>query len=118
MAVLTGLAYPLQLDEEGNLALYEDERLIQSHILSWLQTEPLERLGLPGYGTPDYAFESIQSIQVIAADLEQDLKTNIPQATFNVLGSVNDAGETELEVRYTVSDLEQTPIVISISNDS
>lgn len=115
MAILTGLAYPLEVDNvTGNLKTQSDAELIADHILSWLETEPLERVMRPDYGTPGYLFTTQQNWGVIAAAVEARLRANIPQATFTVEGNLTDDGEGQLDVYWAVQGIEQEPIQVVV----
>lgn len=116
MPILTGLAYPLEVDEAtGNLKTQSDADLIADHILSWLETEPLERVMRPDYGTPGYLFTSQQNWGVIAAAIEQRLRSNIPQATFTVTGSLNEEGEAVLDVNWAIAGVGQEAIQVVVN---
>lgn len=112
MAILTGLAYPLEVDEAtGNLKTQSDAELIADHILSWLETEPLERVMRPDYGTPGYLFTTQQNWGAIAAAVEQRLRANIPQATFTVEGSLTDEGEAQLDVYWAIPGIGEQEMI-------
>jgi hypothetical protein len=114
MATLIGYAYPLEIDPAtGGLKLQSDVDLIADHILSWLETEPNERVMNPAYGTASWLFQSISDVSAIAALNQERLTANVPQATFNVLGDVTDQGEFQLDVYWAVPGLgEQEPITV------
>lgn len=117
MAILTGFAYPLEVDAStGSLKLQSDGDLIADHILSWLETEPLERVMRLDYGTPGYLFTTQQNWQAIAAAVEQRLRANIPQAVFTVMGALTDDGEAELTVNWAIpgmGDQEAIQVVLT-----
>lgn len=107
---LTGLAYPLQVDEFGGLKTTSDEEYIAGLIRSFIETELGERIGLEDtYGTPDYLFSSYPSFGFVGKDLEQKLTASIPQAEFAVRSSLNDAGEGVVEIFWSYLGVEQEP---------
>lgn len=110
--MITGYAYPLELDETGGLKMATGADYIGQQILSYLETERGERLGLQSYGLPDMLFQSSTSPGFIAADLEKQLPQFIPQATFTVQASISDAGELGIQIFWTYQGQEQEPLNI------
>jgi phage baseplate assembly protein W len=115
MPTIQGIAYPLAIDPAtGGLRVAADAELIRGHILSWLETEPLERVMRPDYGTPDYLFTSQNNWQAIAARIEQRLITVVPQARFSVVGELGEEGEGVLEVFWSYEGIEQDPVRVTV----
>lgn len=115
MPTIQGIAYPLAIDPaSGGLRVAADGDLIRGHILSWLQTIPLERVMRPDYGTPDYLFSSQNNWQAIAAQIEQRLITAIPQARFVVVGELGEEGEGVLEVFWSYEEIDQESVRVVV----
>ncbi|KOP22827.1 hypothetical protein AMR41_29485 [Hapalosiphon sp. MRB220] len=112
---INGIAFPLALDpSKGNLLLASDADLIQGHILSYLQTQPFERVMVPSYGMKDYLFDTISDMSVITSDIEAGLKSYVPDAEFQVTGSINDQGEALISVYWSYKDEEQATITVTL----
>ncbi|AFY49017.1 Gene 25-like lysozyme [Nostoc sp. PCC 7524] len=95
----TGIAFPLTLDKSrGNLLMASEGELIKGHILSWLQTQPRERVMRPQYGMRDPLFNSASDISIFASEVQEGLRRYIPDIDFQVYGSINDAGEAVLSI--------------------
>jgi phage baseplate assembly protein W len=115
MTIVQGISFPLTLDSvRGTLKLSSGADLVRDKIISFLKTEPLERVMRPEYGTQNYLFESAPSIEVIASEIERRLISYIPQATFSTIGSLNDDGELLIEIYWSLSGVEQDPILLII----
>lgn len=114
MANLRGIAYPLAI-ANGSLVLATDTDLIKGHIISVLETEPLERVMRPGYGTPDFLFNAVQDIHLIAQYVRQALEREIA-ATFEVTGSLDDSGAGVLSVLWSVDGVPQPPLNFELAN--
>lgn len=114
---MQGISFPLAIDPvKGTLKLSTGADLVRDKIISFLKTEPLERVMRPEYGTENYLFEAAPSVEVIAAEIERRLNSiaRIPQARFNTLGTLNDDGELLIEIFWTLSEVEQDPITLII----
>lgn len=114
---IQGLAYPLEVSN-GGLALSQDADLLHDHILSFLETEPLERVMALDYGTRNFLFTSQPDWGAVAAEVEARLIANIPQCEFTVASSLNDAGEALLQVNWWVKGRaleQQQPIELILS---
>lgn len=113
---LRGVAYPLQVDTEtGNLKVATDTDLIGSHIISMLETEPLENPMRPTYGIPGQLFNSNQSWQAYAAEVEARLVREVPQANIKVIGSLGEDGAAFLNVYWAVNEIQQEPITVQVT---
>ncbi|MBD2060519.1 GPW/gp25 family protein [Oculatella sp. FACHB-28] len=112
MADITGIKYPLEIDERGGLVIASDEELIAGHIIQFLETEPLERVMRKDYGTPDFLFSSAQEVNSLAADINRRLTQYIPQASFRVEGSLTDLGELQIDIYWQYNSIAQQPITV------
>ncbi|MBW4421184.1 MAG: hypothetical protein KME13_18445 [Myxacorys californica WJT36-NPBG1] len=113
---ITGLTYPLQIDPlTKNLKLSTNVDLIRDHIISYLTDTKKSHIMRPGYGTDDYLFQTYSSWDVIAAEIERSLTANVPQATFNVSGSLTDEGEGLIEVEWQYQGIKQEAIPVLIN---
>ena len=50
MAVVRGFAYPLQLNDKGQIELAQDISVVEQNIISVLETRPFERVMRADYG--------------------------------------------------------------------
>ena len=108
-ATIRGLCYPLKI-ENGAFCLATDADLIKSHIFSVLETEPGERVMNLGYGTPDFLFDGITDINVIAQLVRSRLTQEIPDAEFSCRGTVDDGGGAVLTVGWAIDGQPQPPL--------
>ena len=115
MANTRGISYRLTV-VNGTLTTSEDIDLIRDHIFSVLETEPGERVMQLRYGTPDFLFQGIQDINVIAQLVRQQLEAEIDEATFAVTGRINDAGGSALAVNWSVQGIPQAPLNFELVN--
>ncbi|MBD2452242.1 hypothetical protein H6G76_35115 [Nostoc sp. FACHB-152] len=102
-----GINFPLSV-VSGNLAVTSEGDLFKGHILSWLQTEPRQRVMRPAYGMKDYLFETISDISLITSNIKEGLQDYIPQVNFEVQGSLSDTGEVEVYVYWSYEGDEST----------
>ena len=113
--ITQGINFPLTIDPvRGNLVVASEADLIKGHILSWLQTETNERIMVPNYGRTDSLFTSISNINLITSEFKTGLEKYIPEAEFEVSGTINDQGEAVILVYWSYGELEQNPIKITI----
>jgi len=103
--MVTGIIFPLSI-ANGNLAVASEGELFKGHILSWLQTQPKERVMRPAYGMDDYLFDSIPDISAVTSNIKAGLQNYIPEVEFDVQGLINDAGEVLVYVYWTYQDNE------------
>ena len=115
MATLRGIAYPLTI-ANGTLTLATDIDLLRGHIISVLETEPFERVMNPGYGTPDFLFDAIKDINLIAQYCRQTLEREIDQVTFEVTGVLGEDGAGVLTVIWTVEGIPQPPLTFGLAS--
>ncbi|MBD2196620.1 MULTISPECIES: hypothetical protein [Calothrix] len=109
MTIQKGIAFPLQIDPiRGNLKVASEGELFKGHILSWLQTEPKQRVMRPLYGMRDPLFESIQDINTFSAEIREGLIRYIPDVEFQVAGNINDRGEALITVYWQYQDEEES----------
>lgn len=114
--MITGIAYPLEINPvTGNLKTATDADLVQGHIISVLQTEPLESPMRPRYGVPGLLFESEQNFDEYVADVRRRLTTEIPLATFATTGSLGDEGEALINVYWYFNGVEQETITVELN---
>jgi phage baseplate assembly protein W len=102
-----GVAFPLQVDSRGALALARDEGDVKQAIALILSTAPGERTMRPefGCGVHDYVFESIDAST--AARIEDEVRSALDrwEPRIDVLdvafGFANaDQGLVEIEIAY------------------
>jgi len=115
VAIISGLAYPLQVDGNGNLLVASDAELIGTHIRSVLETEPGENPMRLDYGVPGELFNSTSDFSEIVGNVRRALEAEIPQADFQVAGTVNDAGQAQITVDWQVDGEFQEPFSVSVS---
>jgi hypothetical protein len=109
IAILRDLAYPLRI-VDGGLATATDADLVRDSILSVLETRPFERIMRPQYGTSNLAFEAHPNPSVVAERIRQALELQITDATFEVLGQVNEDGSYLLTINWQLASLPQPAI--------
>ncbi|NJN88909.1 MAG: hypothetical protein HC878_00040 [Leptolyngbyaceae cyanobacterium SL_5_14] len=105
---LSGLAYPLQSDNNGGLLVAEDSDLIQDHILSFIETLPGERVAVPSYGKDNPLWEPYSDLLTVNAQLSVRLGNWIPQAEFKSETEYRDNGEVITHIFWA---LKETPSV-------
>ena len=108
-ATVRGIQYPITISG-GDLALATDADLIKAHIFSVLETEPGERVMNLGYGTPDFLFQGINDINVIAQIVRSRLTAEIPDAEFSCRGFIDDGGGAVLAVGWAIDGQPQPPL--------
>ena len=108
-ATLRDLAYPLRI-VDGGLATATDADVVRDSILSVLETRPFERIMRPQYGTSNLAFEAHPNASVVAERVRQALELQITEASFAVLGQVNEDGSYLLTINWQLASLPQTAI--------
>lgn len=95
------IAYPLQI-ENGTLKLSRGYECDRDAIFSVLQTKVGERIERPSYGTPDYVFSAVGSVQPVLGRIEAALTDQIPALlAIDVSGSINDAGLLDMAIEYS-----------------
>lgn len=113
---MKGVAYPLSVDPAtGNLKVVEGAELVAGHIISVLETEPLENPMRPAYGTPSILFDSLPSVQAYSADIERRLTSEIPLATFQVSGAISEDGSAALTVAWEYDGITQEAIALNLN---
>lgn len=115
MASIRGIAYRLAI-KDGQLVTHEDIDLIRDHIISVLETEPYERVMRPDYGTPDFLFQGISDMNLVAQWVRQGLEREIPGVLFAVQGSIADDGLGVLVVRWAVNGIPQPPLEFKLAS--
>jgi phage baseplate assembly protein W len=105
----SGLAFPLQVDRRGGLALARDEHDIDQAIQLILGTAPGERPMRPefGCGVHDFVFDSIDAITVgrmeeaIREALDRwEPRIQVQTVEFDLSGA--DSGLLTIDIGYTV----------------
>jgi phage baseplate assembly protein W len=105
----SGLAFPLQVDRRGGIALARDEQDIDQAIQLILGTAPGERPMRPefGCGVHDFVFDSIDAITV--GRMEEAIRTaldrwepriQVETVEFDLSGA--DSGLLTIDIGYTV----------------
>jgi hypothetical protein len=110
----TGLAYPLQINGSGGLKLSSDSDNCRDHIVSWLETQTGERLGLPDYGTPDFLLNSYQSFSAVAVEINLRLSNAVPEAQIAVSGDIDGNGQGLITVEWIYRGSSQPAITLSM----
>lgn len=116
---LRGLSYPLQITEDGSLALSTDYDCIREQIVSILETRPTERVMRQDYGMPDYPFTQTNPY-VIAEYLRIAIETYVPYLTrLEVVPIAQDLerGTLTIKIYYEVDNFAQVPIEFELAND-
>jgi Bacteriophage baseplate protein W len=105
----SGLAFPLQVDRRGGIALARDEQDIDQAIQLILGTAPGERPMRPefGCGVHDFVFDSIDAITVgrmeeaIRSALDRwEPRIQVQTVEFDLSGA--DSGLLTIDIGYTV----------------
>ena len=105
----SGLAFPLQVDRRGGIALARDEQDIDQAIQLILGTAPGERPMRPefGCGVHDFVFDSIDAITVgrmeeaIRSALDRwEPRIQVQNLEFDLSGA--DSGLLTIDIGYTV----------------
>ena len=105
----SGLAFPLQVDRRGGIALARDEQDIDQAIQLILGTAPGERPMRPefGCGVHDFVFDSIDAITIgrmeeaIRSALDRwEPRIQVQTLAFDLSGA--DSGLLTIDIGYTV----------------
>jgi len=105
----SGLAFPLQVDRRGGIALARDEQDIDQAIQLILGTAPGERPMRPefGCGVHDFVFDSIDAITIgrmeeaIRSALDRwEPRIQVQALAFDLSGA--DSGLLTIDIGYTV----------------
>lgn len=111
----TGIAFPIELDANGQLKIDSDYDLVYDHVLATLQTEKGERLGLINFGLDDYLFSSYFDFLKVGNDIRDRLEAAVPEASFNVLAELGDDGIGKVQVNITYADSSEKIISLEFS---
>jgi hypothetical protein len=106
---MLGIAVPLRI-EKGQLVTATDAELAYQHIISVLQTETFERLGLIDFGLPDYTFNSYPNFLRVGNDIRERLESSIDTCIFDVSAYLGDDGIGLVEINWTYLNEEQPAI--------
>lgn len=114
---MTGLSYPLSV-ANGSLSLTKDyPSLVKEAILSCIWTKQEERVMRPEYGREDSEFISVNNLVDILSSLRQSVQLGLegyPDASFELLGGIDDNGLVEIQVIYQCSDGLERSIKVTI----
>ena len=105
----SGLAFPLQVDRRGGIALASDEQDIDQAIQLILGTAPGERPMRPefGCGVHDFVFDTIDANTI--GSMEQEIRSalerwepriEVQEVTFDLSDAGN--GLLQIDIRYVV----------------
>ena len=117
MAVVRGLAYPLQLDSNGRPLLAEDLSVVEQNIISVLETRPFERVMRADYGFDPGIFDTLEPT-AINARIWRAVTTYCPAVTdLSVDGgiSIADNGVYNVVLKYTVDGNTAPPLNLSLN---
>ena len=117
MAVVRGLAYPLQLDSSGRLLLAEDVGVVEQNIISVLETRPFERVMRADYGFDPGIFDTMEPT-AINARIWKAVTTFVPAVTdLTVQGGVasGDNGVYNVILTYQVNGEQAPPLSLSLN---
>lgn len=109
-------AYPIQLDEKGQIKLSYDADCDSDSVFSVLETRPGERVERPLYGTPDFVFEGLTDAISIPSRIEAALTDQISAVQrFEVTGTVFDEGILDLSIAYYINgDPQETALRVTL----
>jgi phage baseplate assembly protein W len=114
-STLQGLKYPLELDGRGGLKLSANYDRVGQAILEILETRIGERVYRPFFGIPELLFESIDEY-VLAQSLKSQLLGFLPVVSdLNVRVSLDEDGEANIVVFYSVEGSEPAMVRYSFS---
>ncbi|BBD59510.1 hypothetical protein NIES2109_22970 [Nostoc sp. HK-01] len=112
---MKGITFPLAVDPaRKTLVTASDAELYRGHILSWLLTQPYERVMRPDYGLKDYLFTAIPDLDVITSEMQLGLTEYIPECQFTLQGTINDLGETVITVFWSYLGEDQTTLNVTL----
>ena len=117
MAVVRGLAYPLQLGADGRLQLAQDLEVVEQNIISVLQTRPFERVMRADYGFDPRIFDVMEPT-AINARIWLAVTTYCPAVEdLTVDGglSLADTGVYNVRLKYVVNGTEAPPLDLSLN---
>lgn len=109
---LLGLAYPLELDNNGGLKLSSGYERIGEQIFEILDTRYGERVYRPFFGTPELLFETI-SESVLQETLRSQIVSSIPfleSGNVRVQAYMKESGLCEVTVYYSTTGSEQAMV--------
>ena len=117
MAVVRGLAYPLQLGSDGKLILAEDIGTVEQNIISVLETRPFERVMRADYGFDPRIFDVMEPT-AINARIWLAVTTYCPAvADLTVEGGIDlaDNGVYNCRLTYVVNGVAAPPLNLSLN---
>lgn len=110
---MKSISFPLSI-VNGKLAVASGAELYKGHILSWLQTFPRERVMRPSYGMQDYLFETQSDLSLITTSIQSGLNSYVPDVDLEVQGSINDQGQTEINIYWAYEDVDQLTLSVTL----
>ena len=111
---IQGITYPFTI-VDGGLSVSSDIDLIRQQITSVLETERYERVMNPGYGLPDFLFDSASNDSVVPTQISIALAREIPSVDFQVNGSINDSGEYQVVIGWAIGNIPQSALTFALS---
>lgn len=111
---IQGLTYPFVV-VDGGLGVSSDVDLVRQQIFSVLETEKYERVMNPGYGLPNFLFDSPSNDSVVPAQISIALAREIPSVGFQVTGSIDDGGDYRVTIGWSIADIPQPPLSFALS---
>jgi hypothetical protein len=117
VAVVRGLAYPLQLGADGRLVLAEDLSTVEQNIISVLETRPFERVMRADYGFDPRIFDVMEPT-AINARIWLAVTTYCPAVEdLTVEGGIAlaDSGVYNCRLTYVVNGVAAPPLNLSLN---
>ncbi len=116
MAIVRGLAYPLQLND-GKLMLAEDVSVVEQNIVSVLETRPFERIMRADYGFDPGIFDTMEPTAINARILNVVTKYCPAVSDLTVAGgiSIADNGTYNVTLTYRVDGTQAPPLNLSLN---
>ena len=111
---IQGITYPFTI-VDGGLSTSSDIDLIRQQIFSVLETERYERVMNPGYGLPDFLFDSASNDSIVPTQISIALSREIPAVDFQVTGSISEDGDYQVTIAWAIGDLPQSPLTFALS---
>lgn len=100
-STLSGLTYPLKLNDRGGLSISYGYDRIRQQILEILDTRLGERVYRPFFGTPELIFETINEdvlAQSLKKQIEQEIKFDLE---LEVIVKITEDGKATIFVSYS-----------------
>jgi len=117
VAVVRGFAYPLQLNDKGQVILAQDISAVEQNIISVLETRPFERVMRADYGFDPATLDTLEPT-AINASIWLAVTTYCPAVTdLTVDGGISngDNGIYNAQLKYTVNGTQAPPLNLSLN---